>query len=95
MRVFEPIRSMDEFRGYAWLYKSSIPVKYTVFDYDKDKYVDGETSYVVASSMNVHGTPETLVFATDEHGHVLSWLEVAGGRGDMTHADALAMLYAE
>jgi len=56
--------------------------------------VEHNGEYFVVSSVIVPGgVLETLVFPADSDGNVISWLEVAGGRG-MSREEAIADLEA-
>lgn len=70
------------FRGTATLYRLTPPI---------DDEHGATTEYVVASGIEAPYTgPETLVFASDESGHVERFHELAGGRGYIDPDRAIA-----
>jgi hypothetical protein len=84
----------DGWQGDARLYRLSTPVPYSRTDIDGEtgelETTEHTTEYVVASANVVmFSGPEVLIFPATKEGEVVSWGEIGGYRGGLSHEEAI------
>jgi len=81
----------EDFKGTAFLFKMSPPMRYREYDCDTDKYKTHRTTYVIVSAVVVLiSGAETYIFAADRFGNIKNWTELGGSyRGGLNHEEAL------
>ena len=80
------IRDLTSFQGKAALYELSEPTTFV------DLGVTRETYFVVVSAIvfpPYRQTEETMIFPANAEGEIVSWLELHGVRGSLSHAQAI------
>lgn len=50
---------------------------------------EGSHRYVIASSVAVFGEPECLVFPSNAAGDIVSWGDIAGSKGTLSHQSVI------
>jgi hypothetical protein len=78
------VKDLDNFSGKAALYELDEEVGYNK-DWDEEGKFNGHTKHVVVSAtVTMFSGPETYIFASDENGKILDWIELHGSyRGGM------------
>lgn len=81
------VRELNDWRGFACLYKLSVPVTYRRLGDARD----WETNHIIVSSVVAeYSGPETYIFPADEEGNALNFLELSGSfRGELDHIKAI------
>lgn len=83
------LKRLEGWQGDARVFELSEPVAYD-YDWNTDEYKSSTKFVVVSAASVMFSGAETYIFACDENGEVLNWMELEGSfKGGLDHERAL------